>query len=280
MSKKLVYQLLLILAGVFIGIIIYFSPRQKSQEEAIANHQEENHNHDDHLHETSAIQLNQSEQQIIDSLLKRIEVIADKETKLTTYDSLIAFCIQIKQPPLVAKYAEKKAAFVPTSNNWILAGDNYFKAFRFGEMSDKELIEGAIRNYNKALEIDTANFAALTSLGVAYVEGASILGEMPMKGIGILLDVVNKDPKNVDALTNLGYFAIQSGQYDKAIARFETVLEIDSTNAEAYIYLTDTYLSQGNVDLGIETLEKYKALIEDPLIIQQVDNYIKELKNK
>ena len=93
----------------------------------------------------------------------------------------------------------------------------------------------------------------------------------------MLLEVVNKDPKNVDALTNLGYFAIQSGQYEKAIERFNTVLEIDPNNAEAFIYLTDTYLSQGEKEKGIETLEKYKALVDDPLVIQQVDAYIEEL---
>ena len=78
----------------------------------------------------------------------------------------------------------------------------------------------------------------------------------------------------------MGYFAIQSGQFDIAIERFETVLNIDPKNAEAYIYLTDIYLSQENIEKGIETLEKYKTLVNDPLVKQQVDDYIKEIKNK
>ena len=90
--------------------------------------------------------------------------------------------------------------------------------------------------------------------------------------------MLNIDPENVNALTNLGYFAIQSGQYDKAIERFEKVLQIDSLNAEAYLYLTDVYLSQDEVEKGIETLEEYKKMVNDPLVKKQVDDYIKEIK--
>ena len=196
------------------------------------------------------------------------------------YDSLIHFSIKRNLPPLVAQYTEKKAMAVPTEVNWMLAGDNYFKAFRLSKDKPKELVSTAIQNYERVLELNPENLDAQTSIGVAYVEGASQLGVMPMKGIGILKEVLNKDPKNVNAITNLGYFAIQSGQYEKAIERFESVLSIDPQNAEAYIYLTDVYLSQDNVEKGIETLEKYKSLVNDPLVKKQVDDYIKEIRNK
>jgi cytochrome c-type biogenesis protein CcmH/NrfG len=141
-------------------------------------------------------------------------------------------------------------------------------------------VEGAIRNYEKVLELNPDNLQAQTAIGVASVEGSSQLGVMPMKGIGILKEVLNKDPENVDAMTNLGYFAIQSGQFEKAVERFEKVLSIDPQNAEAYIYLTDAYLSQEKIEKGVETLEKYKSLVDDPLVKKQVDDYIKEIKNK
>jgi tetratricopeptide (TPR) repeat protein len=81
-------------------------------------------------------------------------------------------------------------------------------------------------------------------------------------------------------MTNLGYFAIQSGQFEKAVERFEEVLIIDPNNAEAYIYLTDAYLSQEKIEKGIETLEKYKSLVDDPIVIKQVEDYINEIRNK
>ena len=281
-------QLLLILAGVFIGILIYCAPKKESGEDSITTAAEsvtsEANEHEGHDHgeeETDVLSgLSDNDKELFSALEVKAEQVSDIDTKLNLYDSLIQFSIKNNLPPLVAKFTEKKAMAVPTETNWMLAGDNYFKAFRLSKNSSKELIAAAISNYDKVLELNSENLDAQTAIGVAYVEGASQLEEMPMKGIGILKEVLNKDPKNVNALTNLGYFAIQSGQYEKAIERFETVLSIDPQNAEAYIYLTDTYLSQGDVEKGIETLEKYKSLVNDPLVQQQVDDYIKEIRNK
>lgn len=279
-------QLLLILAGVVVFILIYLAPRQESGEEVsnaeVAQVNHEGHQHDEEEHiakDTYASKLSEEDELYLDELFLRAEKIEDIATKLSIYDSLINFSIKKGIPPLVAKYTEQKAEAVPTEINYMLAGDNFFKAFRLSSEKPKELIANAIKNYEKVLKINPNNLQAETAIGVANVEGSSQLGVMPMKGIGILKEVLNKDPKNVDALTNLGYFAIQSGQYEKAIERFEQVLTIEPENAEAYIYLTDIYLSQDNIEKGIENLEKYKSLVADPLVKQQVDDYIKEIRN-
>lgn len=286
-------QLLLILAGVFIGTLIYLAPRAKNENQtdslSIENAADTDHDHDDHEgHEHDEVvegkdyleKLTDQELSKLKRLDAEAEKVADIDTKLSKYDSLIQFSIKKNIPPLVAKYTEQKAMAVPTETNWMLAGDNYFKAFRLSSEKPKNLISGALINYERVTALNPNNLEAQTAIGVAYVEGAAQLGVMPMKGIGILKEVLNKDPKNVNALTNLGYFAIQSGQYEKAVERFETVLEIDPNNAEAYIYLTDIYLSQNDVEEGIKTLEKYKTLVKDPLVKQQVDDYIKEIRNK
>jgi len=240
----------------------------------------EDHDHE-HKQESDVMnQLDSTEQEFISSTAERANKIADVETKLSLYDTLIQFSIRKNIPPLVAKYSAEKAKAVPTENNWMMAGDNYFKAFRLSKNTSKSLIKGAVRSYEEVLKLNSENLDAQTALGVAYVEGAAQMGAMPMKGIGILKEVINKDPKNVNALTNLGYFAIQSGQYEKAIERFESILKIDPENAEAYLYLTDIYLSQDKKEKGIETLEKYKSLVSDPLVLQQVEDYIKEIENK
>jgi len=288
MSNTFKKQLLLILAGVFVGVLIYLAPRGIEAEETIISDAEttspESNDHEGHDHaeevEGEAVKLNAEDQKLFSELEENAEKIADIDTKLKLYDSLIQLSIKRNVPPLVAEYTEKKAMAVPTEVNWMLAGDNYFKAFRLSKQRPKKLISAAIDNYNKVLELNSENLDAQTSIGVAYVEGASQLGVMPMKGIGILKEVLNKDPENVNALTNLGYFAIQSGQYEKAVERFKSVLSIDPQNAEAYIYLTDVYLSQNDIEKGIETLEKYKSLVDDPLVKQQVDDYIKEIRNK
>ena len=292
MSKQKIIQLLLVLAGVLVAVLIYYAPRQKSIQESSLSEGLENdavaddHEHEggeEHVHEDESSLINKldsAEQEFLSSTSAQANKVADVETKLSLYDTLIQFSISRNIPPLVAKYSTEKAKAVPTENNWMLAGDNYFKAFRLSKNKPKSLIEGAVKGYEEVLKLNPNNLSAQTSIGVAYVEGAAQMGVMPMKGIGILKEVINNDPKNVDALTNLGYFAIQSGQYEKAIERFESILEIDPENAEAYLYLTDIYLSQDKKEKGIETLEKYKSLVSDPLVNQQVEDYIKEIENK
>ena len=291
MTSNLTKQLLLVLAGVVVLGLLYCAPDRKSyvagdEGAALAEENHEGHDHaegegHDHEHEGEYEgRVDETDKTYIAGLESRANQVADLDTKLAMYDSLITFSIKKNVPPMVAKYTEEKAKAIPTEVNFMLAGDNFFKAFRLSKIKQKNLVEGAIRNYEKVLELNPENLKAQTAIGVASVEGSSQLGIMPMKGIGILKDVLNKDPKNADAMTNLGYFAIQSGQFEKAVERFEEVLRIDPNNAEAYIYLTDAYLSQEKVEKGIETLEKYKSLVDDPIVFKQVDDYINDIKNK
>lgn len=282
MSKANRQKLLIIAAGVLIGVLIILAPKSKKSEgDAEAVNAEADHDHDhEGQNEESAFALDPADQQYIDEQMDAIGSMENVEEQFAQYDSLIKFGIQKNYPPLIAKFSERKAELKPSESSWMLAGDNYFKAFRLSKNTDADMIAKAISSYEKVLALNPGNLSAKTALGVAYVEGAAQLGEMPMKGIGILKEVLNNDPQNIDALTNLGYFAIQSGQYEKAIERFETVLSIDPNHAEAYIYLTDIYLSQDQVDKGIETLEKYKSMVDDPLVKQQVSDYITEIRNK
>jgi tetratricopeptide (TPR) repeat protein len=290
MSGTLKKQLLLLLAGVVIIAIFYLAPGQKSdvvkEESEIAEENHEGHDHEEgegheHEHQTEyEDRLSEEDKGYIIKLERKAKKTDDLDSKLLIYDSLITFSIKRNIPPMVAKYTEEKARAIPTEGNYMLAGDNFFKAFRLSKVKPKDLIVGALRNYEKVLELNPDNLDAQTATGVVNVEGSSQLGIMPMKGIGILKDVLNKDPKNVNAMTNLGYFAIQSGQFEKAVERFEEVLKIDPKNAEAYIYLTDAYLSQDKVEKGIETLEKYKSLVENPIVLKQLDDYINDIRNK
>lgn len=293
MSKRLLIQLLLVLAGVFIAIVLWFSPRTPDEDTTAQDSIEEvsdpNHNEEGHTHEdidpnaddtwSKSLESNPVLKKTLEEKGAYAEKIADVQARLDAYDSLIQLCIKENLPPYVALYTRKKAETVPTPINWMLAGDNYFKAFRLSKNSSEAMLNGAISAYEEVVKLDPNNLQAKTALGVAYVEGAAILGEMPMKGIGMLKEVLNIDPENVDALTNLGYFAIQSGQYEKAIERFDQVLTIDPRNAEAYLYLADVYLSQGQTEKGVGTLEKYRDLMNDPLVTQRVNQYIEEIRS-
>ena len=64
-----------------------------------------------------------------------------------------------------------------------------------------------------------------------------------MKGILKMKSLSEKYPENADLQWNMGLFSIQSGQYEKAVARFEKVINIDAQRLDAYMQLAISYLA-------------------------------------
>ena len=64
-----------------------------------------------------------------------------------------------------------------------------------------------------------------------------------MKGILQMRSLSEKYPENADLQWNMGLFSIQSGQYEKAVTRFEKVLNLDAKRLDAYMQLAVSYLA-------------------------------------
>ena len=137
------------------------------------------------------------------------------------------------------------------------------------------MVEKAIGAYKKVLEINPTNLDAKTDLGICYVEGSST----PMQGIMMLRDVVKENPEHENAQFNLGVLSIKSGQFEKAIERFEKVLTINPKRNEAQILLGESYMKTGNKEKALENLEKAKKQATDPQLIQEVSNLISQVNN-
>jgi len=87
-----------------------------------------------------------------------------------------------------------------------------------------------------------------TSEPIENVENALKLIESnnPMEGVFMLRKILEKEPKNKEALFNLGVLSIQSKQYNKAIERFNQLLIIDSLDKRAYLHLGISNFELGN----------------------------------
>ncbi len=110
---------------------------------------------------------------------------------------------------------------------------------------------------------------------------AMVNGEDPMRGIMMLREILEEDPNNVEAHWHLGLFSIQSGQYDKALERFKTVVELSGDNVpDVWFYLGRTYATLDSLPKAIESLKKYRTLAEDTVLIEGVDRFILELENE
>jgi tetratricopeptide (TPR) repeat protein len=176
-----------------------------------------------------------------------------------------------------ALYLEILASKEQSLANWIAAGDKFVKAFDNTRDSilQPTLLQKANSSYKNALQIDSLSADAKTGLGITIVNGVG----MPMKGIAMLLDVVKKDPKNLKANMSLGTFAIKSGQFDKAIIRFNDIIAI-KPSPDAYFYLATAYENLGRNVEAIDAYAKSKKLAGNPTLSKFIDDKIIELKSK
>lgn len=200
---------------------------------------------------------------------------AEGNQKLQLQRQLAEKWDDVNQPAPAAFYYELLASSENKLANWLKSGNLFTDAYQNEKDSliQPALVQKAIGAYNRALEIEQGNLEAKTGLGVAYVSGSP----NPMQGITLLLEVVKRDPRNVKANMNLGLFSIKSGQFDKAVNRFRTVLEENPT-PDAWFYLASAYENLGNKNEAILAYEKSKELAADPDLSRYVDNKILELK--
>jgi lipopolysaccharide biosynthesis regulator YciM len=77
----------------------------------------------------------------------------------------------------------------------------------------------------------------------------------------------------------LGRFSVMSGQYDKAIERFIVVLQKDSLNLQAHFLLAESYMAVGDTLQSVEVLRRTQGLTGDPVLDNQVRQYIESLTN-
>jgi len=182
----------------------------------------------------------------------------------------------VNQPAPAAFYYQAIALKDNTAENWIAAGNHFNDAYKLTQDTTAQPVfdANAVTAFQNAMKLKPESLDAKAGLGVAYVNG----GAMPMQGIGLLLDVVRQDPKNRNAILNLGLFAMKSGQYQKAVDRFKTLIA-QKPEVEPYFYLAESYKQLGMRKEAINAYQQCKDMMPDQAFDQKIDEYIKELQN-
>lgn len=175
-----------------------------------------------------------------------------------------------------AFYLEDAAQGESSLKNWLKAGNKFLEVFDITRDSlvKPVMLHKASHAYEKAVAIDSTDLDAKTGMGITMVNG----GGAPMAGITMLLDVVKKDPKNFKANMNLGMFAIKSGQFDKAITRFQDIIKNIKATPDAYFNLAFAYESLGKKQEAVDAYLQSKKLAANPTLSSFVDKKVAELK--
>jgi tetratricopeptide (TPR) repeat protein len=201
---------------------------------------------------------------------------AQGNDKLTLQKQLAASWDDVNQPAPAAFYYQEVARKDNKLESWLSAGNRFNEAYKLTQDTTAQPVFtlNAVEAFQNALKLNPNSLDAKTGLGTAYVNG----GATPMQGITLLLEVVKQDPDNRQANLNLGLFSMKSGQFEKAVQRFTTVVK-QKPEFEPYFYLGESYKQLGRKNEAIAAYQKCKELMPDPVFGQRIDEYIKELKN-
>ncbi len=210
----------------------------------------------------------------VKNLTNQYKLVADQEKKITFADSLANLYRQAMAFDSVAVYREAIAKLKPTEKNLLGAADACYDAFFFVTDAKKvsQYSEKARGYYQQVLDKNPKQLNAKAKMAMTYANSAS-----PMQAIALLREVVAEDPKNEQALFNLGLLSIRSGQYDKAVDRFTEILKDNPANLQAKLYLGISYAETGDKVKARQLLQESKAGTQDVMILNAADEYLKEL---
>lgn len=176
-----------------------------------------------------------------------------------------------------AHYFGKMAERINDENSWFNAGLRFYEYAATCQDTTMQIYASkqAIQAFEKVVSMNPDNIEAKNALAICYIQNDLDL----MKGVQMLKDVTRRDSNNIDANYTLGMLSMRSGQYDKAQARFETLVRIQPSNAEFHYYLGEVYNQLGKKNLAIKAYETFKTLVPDEEAKKNIDITINQLKN-
>lgn len=102
----------------------------------------------------------------------------------------------------------------------------------------------------------------------------------PMKGIKMLDRISELHPENTIAIARLAEFSMQTGQFQKAVGRFEAL--VNATKGEeqvnALLGLSDAAFMAGDTAKSLSALQKVFQISKDSLLLQSAKEKINALQ--
>jgi tetratricopeptide (TPR) repeat protein len=211
------------------------------------------------------------------SLLNK-ELAATKDSARMTplFTALSGVWERAGQLPAAAYYRALAAKLENSEKNLTFAGQFFLQVMENDSSSSMQAWEAgqAVTCLERALALNGGNEDTKLALATAYIEGT---GE-PMRGVQMLLAITREKPDDVPANMLLGRMSIQSGQYDKAVGRFETVLKKEPENKEALFFAAQAYEGKGDKQKAVELFTRCKKLVNDPGFSAEIDQRINSMK--
>lgn len=196
-------------------------------------------------------------------------------------DSIAMLFRSVNKIDSAAVYYEEALAGSKTLQDRFLIADTWFEAFNFALDAERMKLyaEKARKLYEEIVAENPKQYKAKVNLALTYTASNE-----PMKPALMLREVLAEQPTNELALFAIGNLSIQSGQFEKAVARFDTLLKINPNHLEAKLGLAQSLWKQKapNKERAKELLKEIIALKADSLALyrqvaqETLDNLSKE----
>jgi hypothetical protein len=197
---------------------------------------------------------------------------ASPESRAFFADTLIRFWGQVN-PAVAAIFSKKKAEETKEDADILDAAQRFLTVVSVMSADDKNwaAVEAA-GLFRQILKTSPKSLEARRGLGTALVEGAGA----PMEGIGMLTEILDEYPNDVETILRLGHFSVLSSQFPKAVERFHQVLSIDSSRSEVFFLLGDTWLKAGNQDSAKMYFGRYREHLPSGMAKTSFDAWLSE----
>lgn len=131
--------------------------------------------------------------------------------------------------------------------------------------------------FDKALKINATNDSSIVGMGGCIIYGAE---GNPMEGITKVREVALRDSTNYFAQYMLGIGGMISGQYDKAVERFDKVAKGEPENLLAFFKLAEALELSGEKEKAAKYYEQINAKTDNTEMKMELQKRIQALRSK
>lgn len=188
------------------------------------------------------------------------ESTTDDTLKIETYKQLASKWFSLGHPGISGYYAQEIADAVNDEESWSIAGTTFTICVQRSEVKKvREFCTNrAIQAFESAISLNPDNVQHKVNLALCYTENPP--ADNPMKGILMLRSLDGENPENALINTSLARLAIQTGQFDRAIQRLQTVLGNEPENNTANCLMGQAYEKAGKAEMAVPFKEKCNTI--------------------
>ncbi|UXP33590.1 tetratricopeptide repeat protein [Reichenbachiella agarivorans] len=265
------HRWLVLIGGLLLVFLLFSLPKVVVDNDAVDT--EITQSSTSEIEETHSFSFSQKDQDRRDALLNLLDSSSVKEKSTIFADSLARLYLSYNKLDSASHFADVILALDSSINGQRLAGEIYFQLFGIA-LNQADLAKYAKKAQDCFQIVIAEQEDPDTKAKLAMTK---VISDNPMEGIGMLREILEEYPDNITALYSLGLLSMQSGQYDKAVERFEKLMTIDPANQQAAFLLATSYFETNQREKAKQWFENIKSTGTDPAIISSTDQYLKEL---